>query len=173
MSRTTNLTVRTGIWCHEKDKGKIKGIENRLAMLGDRSSFKYGTIKSQEVQRETERKNKDRYDKYKLRKYGDVRVMGCMNDVDFADIGGGLIKKDYKKAKLEIRFKKRRIHNAAHQRRIWNCEIHPPEDNFSPITMTVKWEEHNKKAAGRAKKGMQDGIKSGHMLSVYIKSRAF
>merc|ERR1719385_85235 len=75
-----------------------------------------------------------------------------MNDKFYADIGGGLMKQNYKKAKLEIRFKKRRIHNAAHQRRIWNCTIHPPADADSPITMKIKWEEQNKKAT-RTKKG--------------------
>ena len=143
-----------GIWCLEKDKAKIEAIEKRLEMLGSDPSFRFGMgPPSLLKQKTTEKQNKDRYDKYKIRKYGDVRVMGCMNDMTHADIGGGLLKANYKKAKLEIRFKKRRIHNAAHQRRIWNCEIHPPEDDESPITMTVNWEEHNKKASNRVKKG--------------------
>ena len=131
-------------------------------------SFRSGTIKSLEKRAQTMRAKEQYYDKYKIRKYGDVRIIGCMNDKFFADIGGGLIKKDYKKAKLEIRFKKRRIPNAAHQRRIWNCTIQAPEKVENPITMKVKWEEHNKKAAGRAKKGRCDVAKSNKWLNLHL-----
>ena len=43
--------------------------------------------------------------------------------------------------KLEMRFKKKRINNS---RRIWNCELLPPESILEPICMNIKWEEIHK-----------------------------
>ena len=79
------------------------------------------------------------FETYKLRKIGDLRISGCMNDIKTAEIGGTFKENNYKKAKMEVKFKKKRTIN--HSRRIWNCTIHPPKSILDPITMKVKWSD--------------------------------
>jgi len=151
----------TGVWCLQEDKERIDGI---LKMKVERKkSFISGAGSKGKIKEEEDKKKRaTSYETYKFRKYGDIRVMGCYEhpiDKSEADIGGGLNKKDHKKAKLEIRFKTRSV-QGHHQRRMFNCTISPPEDEESPITMTVKWKEVDNKGSGTIElfklKGLDD-----------------
>ena len=85
-------------------------------------------------------------DEYKLRKIGDLRIIGCLNNAKYAEIRGSFNRSNYKKATLQIAFKQRRIKNSK-AKRIWKCTLFPPESVASDIRMSVKWEEINKNAA--------------------------
>eukprot|EP01084_Bolivina_argentea_P159734 278204_1 len=118
----------SGIWCKEKDRKILEQMDN--------NSYKSDTNLYVE--------------KYKIRVVGDLRIIGCINNINYANIGGVLNLNNYRKAKLEIRFGQRRIINMK-QKRVWKCEIIAPQNNnnniFNPILMKVKWKEINPKAS--------------------------
>ena len=70
-----------------------------------------------------------------------------MNRIDYAVIGGSLKKRNFKKAKLDIKFKRRSNRKRKQQRRVWHCTLIPPQSLLDPILMKVKWEEINKGSA--------------------------
>ena len=68
-----------------------------------------------------------------------------MNGTEYAVIGGSLNKRNFKKAKLDIKFKRRSsVKKNYQQRRVWHCTLIPPPTLLDPIMMKVKWEEINK-----------------------------
>ena len=73
-----------------------------------------------------------------------------MNDIEHAEIGGTFKENNYKKAKLEVKFKKKRVKAS---RRIWDCTIKAPKSIVDPITMKVKWTDKQEHSSGD-RKGM-------------------
>ena len=109
----------TGVWMLVKDKQRTQGLEQL-----------------------------NKFARYKFRKIGDSKLVGCMlvHNKDVAEIGGALNQKNFKKCKMEVSFKRRRSQNA---RRVWNCELIPPQSFADAIVMNVKWEEINKGSASK------------------------
>ena len=84
-------------------------------------------------------------DRYKFRKMGDRKIIGCLNSMENAGIGGTLKDSDYKVAELEVAFKPQQRFRvtAAKSRRTWQCTIRAPRTVMDPITMDVEWKEAN------------------------------
>eukprot|EP01083_Nonionella_stella_P149875 476623_1 len=124
----------TGIWCNYKDKERIFKMEDKRQKMPLKQ--RYGRSMS------IKEKSEMYYEKYKFRKIGERRIIGCMNNIDYAEFGGTFAQSNYKKAKMEIKFKKRRI-KVHDQRRLWFCELTPPQSLVDDIIMKIKWEEIN------------------------------
>jgi len=115
----------TGIWILQKDKKRL--------ITRSRSSSRAALPVPDEV------------DCYKFRKMGDLKVIGCLNTMDEAVIGGSLKDTNYRTATLQIAFRPQqrlRITVPKH-RRMWRCTLHPPQHVLDPLTMEVEWEEED------------------------------
>lgn len=85
--------MSAGIWMLEKDRERMEAQSNRLEvtpLAPNKNANK--KIRRRQKQREPER--------YKLRKIGDSRIIGCMNNKSYAECGGTLNKNNYKKGLL-------------------------------------------------------------------------
>ena len=93
----------------------------------------------------------DDCDQYKIRKIGDRKLMGLTRDEQgHRELIGSLNQNDFKKAKFQVkslRTEKSPSTNTG-TRRIWHCQIFPPESALDPIKMKVKWEFIDSGAAG-------------------------
>eukprot|EP01083_Nonionella_stella_P308875 1091660_1 len=163
----------TGIWCLQRDKQRIRQIEKETRQKEEmerkmarnvRLNKRHKSKSRPRVKRKMSIKQKsEQYvEKYKLRKIGDKRIIGCMNNIDYAELGGTFSKSNYTKAKIEIKFKKRRI-KVYNSRRVWSCELIPPKSIIDDITMKVKWEEINQNAA-KSKAGVIKLYKQDDLL---------
>jgi len=79
---------------------------------------------------------------YKIRKIGDLRLSGCINNIQYAHISGAFSSSNYAKSELEIKYHQRRRAGA---KRIWNAELIAPKQMLDSIRMKVEWKEINEK----------------------------
>ena len=147
----------TGQWILQKDRRRVLRKEKRMRSqcgLKDRSRTKVGAPFGSRSRAKTVGNIKDNdsnqsvlqnIDQFKLRKIGDLKIIGCHNSMENAVIAGSLNENNYTVAGLEIAHKPQQRLRVTEMksRRTWKCTIRPPRSLMDPITMDVEWKEAN------------------------------
>jgi len=83
---------------------------------------------------------------YKFRHFGDVRVAGCINSMENADISGVFDPMNPSQAELVTRYHQRAL---AGTKRVWNAELIAAEKDTDPLQMKISWHSVGDKKTGK------------------------